>query len=641
MANRYWVGGTGTWNATNTTNWSETSGGAGGASVPTSADDVFLDANSGTAPYTVTAYDNNGSIASRMCRNLDCTGFTGTLNTDSKIEVYGSLTLNSTMSLSGANGIYNFHFKSTTTGNTVQPGGNSAQGRLVFNGVGGEWSLQGAVSVGGSNGGLQVLAGTLITNGYSMFIGREGISSTGTAVRSLQLGASTITISSGNFNISGSNVTVTHTGTLTCGAFSGATFAGGGGSYGNVTLQVVAFDENIFISGANTFQNLTIGGSPLNTIFYDNQTITGTFTCNGSGSGANSTTQWRLVKICSAISGDAAKDMNPDAPQRTISASTFSVNYATFQNIAFTGTGAPKSGIFGDAGNNSGITFPAAKTVYARNTTSGNLYTTVRWSTTSGGTADVATIPLAHDTIVLDANTGTGSLTMPGGSYGTGFDIGTINASNYSGTLPFPSDNNFYLRIHGNVTIGNTATVTGTLQFYGINSVNFSSGSNISACNIRKKNGISVTLLSNIVSTGTLTHISGTFNLNNYNYSTTVYSSNSSVVRRLELGSGSLLVTGNATTVINIPNQTNFSWSGTGAVNLNYSGATGTRTITFGSTAANSDAYSMPIAISAGSDIVAITSQSNFTHFPNTVGFTGTYSVSRINIHGNKFFSVF
>ena len=34
MADRYWRGGTGAW-STATTNWSLTSGGAGGASVPT------------------------------------------------------------------------------------------------------------------------------------------------------------------------------------------------------------------------------------------------------------------------------------------------------------------------------------------------------------------------------------------------------------------------------------------------------------------------------------------------------------------------------------------------------------------------------------------------------------------------------
>lgn len=51
MANRYWRGGSGTWNTTSTTNWSATSGGAGGASVPTSADSVFFDQ---AAIYTVT-----------------------------------------------------------------------------------------------------------------------------------------------------------------------------------------------------------------------------------------------------------------------------------------------------------------------------------------------------------------------------------------------------------------------------------------------------------------------------------------------------------------------------------------------------------------------------------------------------------
>jgi hypothetical protein len=45
MATRYWVGGAGNWSST--TKWSASSGGASGASVPTSADDVVFDANSG------------------------------------------------------------------------------------------------------------------------------------------------------------------------------------------------------------------------------------------------------------------------------------------------------------------------------------------------------------------------------------------------------------------------------------------------------------------------------------------------------------------------------------------------------------------------------------------------------------------
>jgi hypothetical protein len=54
MADRYLVGtGTRTWDATSTTPWSATSGGASGASAPTSSDNVIVDANSGTGTLVV------------------------------------------------------------------------------------------------------------------------------------------------------------------------------------------------------------------------------------------------------------------------------------------------------------------------------------------------------------------------------------------------------------------------------------------------------------------------------------------------------------------------------------------------------------------------------------------------------------
>ena len=56
MAARYWIGGTGNWN--DTAHWSTTSGGVGGASVPTEADDVVFDSNSGTGTVTVNAIAN-------------------------------------------------------------------------------------------------------------------------------------------------------------------------------------------------------------------------------------------------------------------------------------------------------------------------------------------------------------------------------------------------------------------------------------------------------------------------------------------------------------------------------------------------------------------------------------------------------
>lgn len=70
MAARFWVtGGTGNWNST--TNWSATSGGASGASVPGSADTAAFDAASGAGTATL---DISPTI-----QTLTCTGFTGTL----------------------------------------------------------------------------------------------------------------------------------------------------------------------------------------------------------------------------------------------------------------------------------------------------------------------------------------------------------------------------------------------------------------------------------------------------------------------------------------------------------------------------------------------------------------------------------
>ena len=49
MADRYWVGGTANWDGTAGTKWATSSGGLGGASVPTSADDVFFTQRPGIA----------------------------------------------------------------------------------------------------------------------------------------------------------------------------------------------------------------------------------------------------------------------------------------------------------------------------------------------------------------------------------------------------------------------------------------------------------------------------------------------------------------------------------------------------------------------------------------------------------------
>lgn len=83
MASRFWVGGTGTWDASDTSHWSATSGGSSGASVPTSSDDVTFNGSSGGGTCTVSATAN--------CANLTTGAFTGTLNFNGQtINITGS-----------------------------------------------------------------------------------------------------------------------------------------------------------------------------------------------------------------------------------------------------------------------------------------------------------------------------------------------------------------------------------------------------------------------------------------------------------------------------------------------------------------------------------------------------------------------
>jgi hypothetical protein len=85
MANRYWVGGTATWDGTVGLKWALTSGGVGGQLAPTTSDTVFFDANSGANTVTI----GTGAV----CSTLTMTGFTGTLAFGSNsIQVAGTAT---------------------------------------------------------------------------------------------------------------------------------------------------------------------------------------------------------------------------------------------------------------------------------------------------------------------------------------------------------------------------------------------------------------------------------------------------------------------------------------------------------------------------------------------------------------------
>lgn len=99
--NRYWVGGSGIWH--DPAHWSTTSGGAGGASVPTSANDVYFNAQSFSADGQYVA--NLSTDLEMYCKsitfaNIDdtidfnfTTGTPGGIWTQARLIVYQNLTL--------------------------------------------------------------------------------------------------------------------------------------------------------------------------------------------------------------------------------------------------------------------------------------------------------------------------------------------------------------------------------------------------------------------------------------------------------------------------------------------------------------------------------------------------------------------
>ncbi len=179
----YWVEGTGNWD--DSAHWSFTSGGPGGACVPTAIDDVFFDYKSFTANgQTVTVNTGNA-----VCRNKTWAGakFNPTLAGPSinALRIYGSLTFISDMSNTFSGIVY---FEATTSGNTVTSSGKTFNNDVVFQGTGG-WTLQDDLTTSAV---WQLRSGSLSTNGKTVQCNR--FSSTEGNVRGLNIANSLVKI---------------------------------------------------------------------------------------------------------------------------------------------------------------------------------------------------------------------------------------------------------------------------------------------------------------------------------------------------------------------------------------------------------------------------------------------------------------
>jgi len=421
-----------TWVSGSTKNWSDSTAWSP-AQVPTAADDIVFPGSS-TGTLTI----NGTSGAPDLCRSVDFTGFGGTLlqATTKQLNV-GDGTTGHFKLVSGMTYIPSatslIKFISTTTGNNITTAAKRV-GSFTFDGVGGEWTFQDACnSVSGST--ITLTNGSLITNNQTVGATSGVIfSSNNSNTRSLTLGTTTWTIPTTT------GVTVWNIGTstgMTLSAasstinmgdpFTGVVFAGGGLTYGTFTTTSMTVAANFTITGANTFGTLTlsVSGSSLNArtdgyFLAANQTVTGTFTSNGTA--AN-----KRVFIGS----------NAPGTQRTISAATVSCTYIDLRDILGSGAGSWNlSGVTGGSGNcggNSGITFNTAKNCYMKTAVSVN-FSASNWYTTSGGSTLISpTTPLPQDTCFFDANS------ITAGSVTVTYDYARVPALDCTGVTNTPT----------------------------------------------------------------------------------------------------------------------------------------------------------------------------------------------------------
>lgn len=533
MANRYLVaGGSGLWNATDTNNWSATSGGASGASCPTSSDDVFLDAGSAGASI--------GCQATATAANVDCTGFTGTFSWGGAVSTTwgGSWTFSAGMTVNGV--AFSTQVFTGTGTHTITSAGKQF-GNFTINSSGGSYTLQDALTVGASGTAtLTFTRGTLDTNGNTVAAG--GFSSNNGNTRTLTLGASALNMSTtAPWNVGTTNLTLTaNTSVVTCSA-SGASFITWQNfNWGGMSLVFTGGSANTAVATNLTFANFTFTGTAIKTgvlTLYGNITTTGTLTING-----NSTTN--RVLIASNTVGTA----------RTITAATVSCSNVDFMDITGAGAASPFTGTsLGNALGNSGITFTTPVTRYG--VVAGNWSNTATWSSTSGGGGG-SSVPLCHDTVILDASSAAGTYTADMPRMGA-----SVTCTGFTRTLSCTSTSN---TIYGDWTLGSGMTLTSTQALvlagrssYTLTSAGKSFGSSITI----NAPGGSYQMQDALTAAGAINHSYGGLDFNSQTITINNYSSLTAATRSLTGGTATINITAATASNVYIQDITNLTQS--------------------------------------------------------------------------------
>jgi len=560
---------------------------ASGASVPTSADNVFFPKPVGRA------------ISMTMTGALNC-GNLSVLLSGITLGGSGSLTVTGGMTVTGATLSFSGGLIFAGTGAQTIEVSSGLNSSITFNNAAGTWTLGAALS---TNSSLNVTAGSFITNNYAL--GATALNSTGTLTRSISLGSSAVALTGTSpINLASTGLTF-NAGTSTI-TMNGPTIsvATGNQTFYNASISNTTA-SSITIGGVNTWNNLSITNyytAGVRTIsFSDNQTINGTLTLVAP---AGATTR---TLVFSNIFGTA----------RTLTVGSFAAGSADydFRDIVIAGGAAPISGTrFGDCGGNSGITFSTPKTVY-RVSTSTAWNSTTGWATTPGGVGALANFPLAQDTAVIGATAPAASGTL---NMSIAYPVGTLDMSarTSGSTLTFTTASNLF---YGNWIGGAGATISGSLTFAGRNTQTITSAGRTFPSTVQFDGVGGTFVLGDAFTCASTTYLqTGTLNLNGYTATTFNFSSSAGASRNIDFNGGNITVTGYGSGAFFV-GGTPPTLSGTPTVNFTYISNLAT-TISPGS---GTDSNAFNFNILAGTYRLTLggtLGNVNFTGFSGTLG---------------------
>jgi hypothetical protein len=603
----YWVTlAGGNWSGNN---WAASSGGAASTDNFPLAQDTATIENTGLNTSATVTMNNVITYTGAVTMSTRTNAMTLSLSTG--YTIYGNWTNGSGTTLSGAQTL-TFSGRNTQT---ITSAGKTFSGGITVDSYGGSVELADALNIGSNT--LTVTNGTFDTKNYNVTAG--SLSSSNSNVRTIALGSSTVTLSSNTaFEMSTSTNVTVNSGTSSIVLTStNPQFRGGGNTFYDVSTTSTSTGQ-ITLTGVNTFNNLSFtapASAGLRTcLCSSNQTITGTFTASGAS-------PVRRVFIFSSLLGTTL----------TYTVGTLSATDCDFRDITIAGTAAGSSPTrAGDCGGNSGITFPAAKTVYWNLAGTQN-WSATAWAPSSGGTPDINNFPLAQDTAVFDEAAGsvTGTITI-----NAAWNIGTFDASLRTSAMTLTTSTNTPF-VYGDWKFGTGVTsssTTGTITFAKRGTQAITSNGITFGCPVTIDSVTGVVQLADALSLGstrTLALTSGTFDAVTYNVTTGLVSIVAAGTKTLKMGSGTWSLTGIGTVWdVASASGVNF-YKGSANIEL-VSTSTSARSFNGGGLSYNK----LTIGGTTGTSTLTITGNNQFTELASTKTVAHTISISTSQTFG-------